>query len=154
ELYFDKGPDYGAAGGPAQGGQERYVEIWNLVFMQSNRLPDGRLVDLPQRNIDTGAGLERILPLLQGADSVFAPDVSVPMVGAAAWATGQRPGASEATDVALRVMADHGRAMTMLVADGVLPANVGRGYVLRRVVRRAVLAARRLGREEPVTTLL
>ncbi len=151
EIYFDKGDAYGAPGGPAHGGSERFVEIWNLVFMQFNRAADGTLHDLPRKSIDTGAGLERILPILQGTDSVFATDVLAPLVAAAEELTGVRYGADDRSDVALRVLADHGRAMTMLVADGVIPSNDGRGYVLRRVIRRAVLAARRLGATGLVT---
>jgi alanyl-tRNA synthetase len=151
EIYFDKGDAYGDPGGPAHGGAERFVEIWNLVFMQYNRQADGQLVDLPRKNIDTGAGLERILPILQGTDSIFATDVLAPLVEAAERLTDTRYGADERADVALRVLADHGRAMVMLVTDGVLPSNEGRGYVLRRLIRRAVLSARRLGTERPVT---
>ncbi|MGH9087087.1 MAG: alanine--tRNA ligase [Acidimicrobiales bacterium] len=151
EIYFDKGAAYGEPGGPARGGAERFVEIWNLVFMQFNRQADGSTEELPKKNIDTGAGLERILPILQGTDSIFATDVLRPLVERAEALTGVRYGADERSDVALRVLADHGRAMTMLVADGVLPSNEGRGYVLRRVIRRAVLAARRLGTESTVT---
>ncbi|HEX4082905.1 MAG TPA: alanine--tRNA ligase, partial [Acidimicrobiales bacterium] len=151
EIYFDKGDAYGAPGGPAHGGSERFVEIWNLVFMQFNRAADGTRHDLPRKSIDTGAGLERILPILQGTDSVFATDVLAPLVAAAEELTGVRYGADDRSDVALRVLADHGRAMTMLVADGVIPSNDGRGYVLRRVIRRAVLAARRLGATGLVT---
>ena len=152
EIYFDKGDAYGAPGGPAHGGAERFVEIWNLVFMQFNRQVDGSLVELPRKNIDTGAGLERILPILQGTDSIFATDVLAPLVAAAERLTDTRYGVDDRADVALRVLADHGRAMAMLVADGVLPSNEGRGYVLRRLIRRAVLSARRLGTERPVTT--
>ncbi|MGH9082165.1 MAG: alanine--tRNA ligase [Acidimicrobiales bacterium] len=154
ELYFDKGDAHGPAGGPAGGGAERYVEIWNLVFMQYNRTADGLLEDLPERSIDTGAGLERILPILQGTDSIFATDVLAPLVERAEELTGVAYGRDERADVGLRILADHGRAMTMLVADGVLPSNEGRGYVLRRIIRRAVLAARRLGTEVPVTPAL
>jgi alanyl-tRNA synthetase len=154
EIYFDRGEEHGEGGGPAKGGAERYVEIWNLVFMQYNRAADGSLTELPRRNIDTGAGLERILPVLQGTTSVFDTDVLAPLVDAAAELTGRAPGRDEEHDVALRVMADHGRAMTMLVADGVLPSNDGRGYVLRRIVRRAVLAARRGGARGLVTSAL
>jgi len=145
EIFFDKGPAYGREGGPARGGPERFVEIWNLVFMQRNRLADGTETELPRKSIDTGAGLERILPILQGTDSVFATDVLAPLVEAAEGLVDAHYGRDPRADVGLRVMADHARAMTMLVADGVLPSNEGRGYVLRRVVRRAVLAARRLG---------
>jgi alanyl-tRNA synthetase len=154
EIFIDKGAAYGSDGGPKFGSEDRFVELWNLVFMQLNRGPDGSLADLPNKNIDTGAGLERILPLLQGHDSVFETDLFRPIIEAGASLVGTAYGRDSRTDVALRVMADHGRAMSMLVADGVLPANEGRGYVLRRVVRRAVLAARRLGVDKPVTPAL
>ncbi len=154
EIFIDKGPAYGADGGPKFGGEERFVEIWNLVFMQFNRAADGTRTELPKKNIDTGAGLDRILPILQGRDSVFDTDLFAPIIEAAGSIVGTPYGRDERTDVALRVMADHSRAMSMLVADGVLPANEGRGYVLRRVVRRAVLAARRLGVERSVTPAL
>ena len=108
------------------------------------------LTELPRKNIDTGAGLERILPILQGTDSMFDTDLFAPIIDVASSVVGRAYGTDERTDVALRVLADHGRAMSMLVADGVLPANEGRGYVLRRVVRRAVMAARRLGVDKPV----
>ena len=132
ELYYDRGPEFGGEGGPAEGGEERYVEFWNLVFMQYNRAEDGTLTDLPQRNIDTGAGLERILALLQGEQSVFETDVLRRILAVAEATTGRRYGADAKADVSLRILADHGRAMTFLLADGVLPANEGRGYVLRR----------------------
>src|ERR1700722_12012046 len=154
EIFIDKGESYGTDGGPKHGGDERFVELWNLVFMQYNRAADGTRTDLPKKNIDTGAGLERILPILQGHDSVFDTDLFLPIIDVAASILGTGYGADPATDVALRVLADHGRAFSMLVADGVLPANEGRGYVLRRVVRRAVLAARRAGVEKPVTPAL
>ncbi len=154
ELFFDKGESYGHDGGPKHGGDQRFVEIWNLVFMQFNRDAQGVLTELPRKNIDTGAGLERILPILQGHDSIFDTDLFVPIIDAAASALGTTYGSEERTDVALRVLADHGRAFSMLVADGVLPANEGRGYVLRRVVRRAVMAARRQGVDRPITPTL
>ncbi len=150
EIFFDKGPAYGHDGGPKHGGSDRFVEIWNLVFMQFNRDAAGVLTELPRKNIDTGAGLERILPILQGHDSIFDTDLFLPIIDTAASIVGTPYGTDERTDVALRVLADHGRAFSMLVADGVLPANEGRGYVLRRVVRRAVLAARRLGVDKPI----
>jgi alanyl-tRNA synthetase len=150
ELFIDKGPGYGHDGGPKHGGSERFVEIWNLVFMQYSRDAGGRLSDLPRKNIDTGAGLERILPVLQGRDSIFDTDLFAPIIDVASSVVGRAYGDDERTDVSLRVMADHGRAMTMLIADGVLPANDGRGYVLRRIVRRAVMAARRLGVDKPI----
>jgi alanyl-tRNA synthetase len=154
EIFFDKGEAYGHDGGPKHGGTQRFVEIWNLVFMQFNRDAQGMLTELPRKNIDTGAGLERILPILQGHDSIFDTDLFLPIIDAAASVLGTTYGSEERTDVALRVLADHGRAFSMLVADGVLPANEGRGYVLRRVVRRAVMAARRLGVDKPVTPTL
>jgi alanyl-tRNA synthetase len=154
EIFIDKGASYGADGGPKHGGEERFVEMWNLVFMQSNRDASGALTPLPSKNIDTGAGLERILPVLQGLDSMYDTDLFAPIIEAAAGVSRTTYGRDERTDVALRVMADHGRAMSMLVADGVLPSNEGRGYVLRRVVRRAVLAARRLGVSTPITPTL
>ncbi len=150
EIFFDKGEAYGHDGGPKHGGDARFVEIWNLVFMQFNRDGAGTLSELPRKNIDTGAGLERILPILQGHDSIFDTDLFVPMIDAASSVLGVAYGSDPATDVALRVLADHGRAISMLVADGVLPANEGRGYVLRRVLRRAVMAARRAGVDKPV----
>lgn len=149
EIFFDKGPSYGADGGPAFGGDERFIEIWNLVFMQFNRSSDGTVTPLPRPSIDTGAGLERILPVLQGVDSIFATDLLVPMLETAQSITGHTYGRDEDDDVSLRILADHGRAMTMLVADGVLPANEGRGYVLRRIIRRAVRRARQLGVDGP-----
>ncbi len=154
EIFFDMGPAFGDEGGPAHGGEDRFVEIWNLVFMQFDRRPDGSLADLPRPCIDTGSGLERLLPVLNGTDSIFDTDLLAPMVAAARSLTGVGEGADERSQVAVRVLADHGRAMTMLAADGVLPSNEGRGYVLRRVVRRAVLAARRLGTDGGVAVPL
>ncbi len=154
ELFFDKGPRYGADGGPALGGSERFIEIWNLVFMQYNRSLDGSVEDLPKPSIDTGAGLERILPVIQGVDSIFATDLFLPMIETAQSVTGRTYGSDPGDDVGLRILADHGRAMSMLVSDGVLPANEGRGYVLRRVIRRAVRRARQLGFDGAVTPRL
>jgi alanyl-tRNA synthetase len=154
ELYFDKGESYGAPGGPAHGGDERFVEIWNLVFMQYNRIDADTIYPLPKPSIDTGAGLERILPLLQGVDSIFATDLFLPILQTAQSITGRTYGRDDGDDVGLRILADHGRAMAMLVADGVLPANEGRGYVLRRIVRRAVRRARQLGVDGLITPQL
>ncbi len=145
EIFYDKGDDFGAAGGPAFGGEDRYVEIWNLVFMQFERLFDGSMIDLPKKNIDTGAGFERVLSILNGVESVFATDLFAPLLDASARALKTSYGDDEASDVLIRRVAEHGRAMTMLVGDGVLPSNEGRGYVLRRIIRRAILAARRSG---------
>jgi alanyl-tRNA synthetase len=154
EIFMDLGASYGHDGGPKHGGDARFVEIWNLVFMQYNRDAQGALSELPRKNIDTGMGLERVLPVVQGLDSVFDTDLFRPIIDTAASILGKGYGADPVTDVALRVLADHGRAFSMLVADGVLPANEGRGYVLRRVVRRAVLAARRAGVDKPITPRL
>ncbi len=154
EIYYDKGEEFGDPGGPLDGGAERYVEIWNLVFMQYRRQPDGSLVDLPTRNIDTGAGLERILPVLQGVSTVFDTDVVRPVLDAAGRAIGRAYGSDPKVDRSLRILADHGRAMTMLTADGVFPSNEDRGYVLRRIIRRAVRHAFGLGVETAVTPTL
>jgi len=151
ELFFDKGEKFGGPGGPEHGGEERYVEFWNLVFMQYSRLPDGSLVDLPKKNIDTGMGLERTLAVIQGVDTIFDTDAFTGLIETAERILGARYGAELATDIAIRRLADHGRAMTMLIADGVLPSNDGRGYVLRRLIRRAILAARRLEVSAQVT---
>jgi len=151
EIYFDKGDGFGPPGGPATGGERRFREIWNLVFMQYNREADGTLVDLPSRNIDTGAGLERCLTALQDVDSVFETDELRRLVAAAEEATGRRFGADDAVDVSLRILADHGRCMTFLVNDGAFPSNEDRGYVLRRIIRRAVRHAFSLGVERLVT---
>ncbi|MGQ0744395.1 MAG: alanine--tRNA ligase [Acidimicrobiales bacterium] len=154
EIYWDKGPDHGPPGGPEVGGPERYVEIWNLVFMQYQRSAEGRLDDLPRRNIDTGAGLERILPILTGAASVFETDVLAPVVAAASESVGRAYGQAEKTDRSLRIMADHGRAMTILLSDGVSPSNEDRGYVLRRIIRRAVRHGVGLGATTLITPAL
>ena len=154
EIYYDKGERYGEAGGPAAGGAERFVEIWNLVFMQFYRQADGSLPELPNKNIDTGAGLERMLTVLQQVDSVFDTDVLRPIVATAESVTGRAYGGDEQVDVSLRILADHGRAMTFLVSDGVFPSNEDRGYVLRRVIRRAVRHAFGLGVEALVAPRL
>ncbi|MDQ6927945.1 MAG: alanine--tRNA ligase [Actinomycetota bacterium] len=154
ELYVDKGAEHGEGGGPLHGAEERFVEIANLVFMQYDRQRGGALDPLPRRNIDTGSGLERILPVLQGVDSVFDTDVLRPVVEAASRVTGRTYGDDEAADVSLRILADHGRSMTFLVSDGVFPSNEDRGYVLRRIIRRAVRHTFALGVEREVTPTL
>ena len=141
EIYVDKGAAYGPDGGPAGGGDDRFLEIWNLVFMQFARDVDGHDTELPKKNIDTGAGLERILGVLQGVDSVFETDVLAPIVDTAQRLTGVRLGAGERSDISLRILAEHARTMSFLVSDGVFPSNEGRGYVLRRIIRRAVREA-------------
>jgi alanyl-tRNA synthetase len=154
EIFFDKGPSFGADGGPAFGGDDRFVEFWNLVFTQYEKGPGGSLTELPRKNIDTGSGFERTLAILNGVESVFATDLFGPLLDTASRALNAPLGRDESTDVAIRRIADHGRAMTMLVSDGVMPANEGRGYVLRRIIRRAILAARRAGSETPLTQAL
>jgi alanyl-tRNA synthetase len=148
EIFYDKGPEHGGEGGPAEGGEERYVEIWNLVFMESNRLENGSLTELPKRNIDTGAGLERILPIVQGKSSVFDTDVLRRLIGSAEELTKCAYGREEEDDVSLRIVADHARAVTFMLADGVVPSNLERGYVLRRIIRRAIRHGQRVGARE------
>ncbi len=151
EIHYDKGDAFGPGGGPDAGGEERYVEIWNLVFTQYDRLADRTLTDLPRRNIDTGAGLERILPLLQGVGTVWDTDAVRPVIAAAESVTGRSYGDDPEVDVSLRVLADHGRCMTFLVNDGAFPSNEDRGYVVRRIIRRAVRQAFQLGVTKSVT---
>lgn len=153
EIFYDKGPQFGADGGPAFGGDDRFVEFWNLVFMQFNRSQDG-LQELPRKNIDTGSGFERLLAILNNEESVFATDLFAPLIETASSIVGSGLGRDNATDISIRRIAEHGRAMTMLVGDGVLPSNEGRGYVLRRIIRRAILAARRNGNEGAITSAL
>src|SRR5438309_123816 len=150
EIYVDRGPEYGAEGGPAVD-EDRYLEIWNLVFMQNEMNDAGDVVgDLPKKNIDTGSGLERVAMVLQGRDSFYETDLVLPVLQVAESLAGKRYGADERTDVSLRILAEHGRAVSFLIADGVLPSNEGRGYVLRRMLRRVVSHARRLGVRDQV----
>ncbi len=155
EIFWDKGPKYGPEGGPANPeADERYVEIWNLVFMQFETDEAGVSTPLPKPSIDTGAGLERILSVLQGKDSIFEIDEMVTLVEAAEEVTGYTLGADENSDLALRVLAEHARTMTFLISDGVFPSNEDRGYVLRRIMRRAVRFAYLLGVRDLVTPSL
>src|ERR1700674_4275056 len=147
EIFWDKGAAYGDDGGPKFGSEERFVEIWNLVFMQDLRRSDGSLTPLTRKNIDTGAGLERTLAVLNGFDSIFDTDVLRPVISAAESVTGRTYGADDRDDVSLRILGDHARTVTFLVNDGVLPSNEDRGYVLRRLLRRAVRRAHQLGVE-------
>lgn len=144
ELYLDRGPAFGPEGGPVTG-TDRFLEFWNLVFMQYDRASDGSLTDLPAQNIDTGAGLERLAAILQGKDTVFETDGFRPLVAWAEQASGRAYGTDPRVDRAMRVLADHGRAMTFLAADGVRPGNEGRDYILRRIIRRAVSEGAYLG---------
>ncbi|MDJ0496870.1 MAG: alanine--tRNA ligase [Acidimicrobiia bacterium] len=154
EIFFDKGPGYGPDGGPAVD-EERFMEIWNLVFMQNIQdEPYNVIGDLPAKNIDTGAGLERLATVLQGVDSVFSTDELRSIIAAAEQATGTRFEAEERSDVSLRILGDHGRAVTFLIADKVVPSNQGRGYVLRRLLRRAVRHAVLLGSRDNIMPVL
>ncbi|HUE59926.1 MAG TPA: alanine--tRNA ligase, partial [Acidimicrobiales bacterium] len=155
EIYFDRGPEWGPDGGPAGGGgEERFVELWNLVFTQYDRQTDGSLTPLPRPNIDTGAGLERVLMVLQDAPSIWETDVLRPVIARAEQLTGRTYGDQPEVDVALRILADHARSMSFLISDGVFPSNEDRGYVLRRLIRRAVRQAYTLGVERPVAAEL
>ena len=154
EIFWDKGPEFGVDGGPAHGGEDRFVEIWNLVFMQFETDEQGNSTPLPKPSIDTGAGLERILSVLQGKESVFQIDEMARLIEAAEAATGYRLGADDDSDLALRVLAEHARTMTFLISDGVFPSNEDRGYVLRRIMRRAIRFAYLLGVNELVTSRL
>ncbi len=139
EIFYDKGEEFGEPGGPIGGGEERFVEIWNLVFMQFIQDEPYHVVgDLPAKNIDTGMGLERIAAILQDVPTVFQVDTVWPMLTAAAEYAGVGYGEDERADVSLRLLADHGRFVTFLLSDGVVPSNEGRGYVLRRILRRGV----------------
>jgi alanyl-tRNA synthetase len=150
EIFLDCGPEWGAEGGPAHGGEDRYVEFWNLVFMQYERQVDGSLEDLPMKIIDTGGGLERWLMLLQNVPTVFDTDLVRPLISAAERLTDKRYGADAETDTALKVIGDHARSMVFLTNDGVTPSNEERGYILRSVVRRAVRRGYQLGTERAI----
>ncbi len=154
EIYFDRGPAYGAEGGP-EADEDRYIEIWNLVFMQYERADGGTkdhfeiLGELPKKNIDTGMGLERVAFLLQGVENIYEIDQVRPLIDIAAELSGKKYGASEVDDVRMRVVADHIRSALMLMSDGVSPSNEGRGYILRRLLRRSIRALRLIGVSEP-----
>ncbi|MDP6975020.1 MAG: alanine--tRNA ligase [Acidimicrobiales bacterium] len=150
EIFWDKGPGFGDDGGPAHGGDERFIEIWNLVFMQFEQHDDGSMTPLPKPSIDTGAGLERILSVLQGVDSVWETDEFERLLSTIAEISGVEPGSDERTDVSQRILADHIRSSAFLIGDGVFPSNEDRGYVLRRIIRRAVRHAWLLGVEDPI----
>jgi alanyl-tRNA synthetase len=154
EIYFDRGPKYGIEGGP-EADEDRYIEIWNLVFMQYERgAGDSKegypiIGDLPKKNIDTGMGLERVAFLMQGVENLYEIDEVRPVLDLAAEIANKTYGANTEDDVRLRVVADHVRSALMLIGDGVSPGNDGRGYVLRRLLRRVVRAMRLLGVDQP-----
>jgi alanyl-tRNA synthetase len=155
ELFYDFGPEHGPDGGPANPAAEsRFIEFWNLVFMQYFRDASGNLSPLPSKHVDTGAGLERIVGLLRGSPSLFECDTLSRLVATASELTGQRLGDTGQGDVALRLIADHCRSMAFLIADGVIPSNEDRGYVLRRIIRRAIRFAYLLGTRSRITPLM
>ncbi|MFD4367671.1 alanine--tRNA ligase [Rhodococcus sp. NPDC058521] len=154
EIYYDRGPEYGIEGGP-EADEDRYIEIWNLVFMQNERgLGTSKddyeiLGPLPRKNIDTGMGVERVAFLLQGVDNVYETDLVRPVIQKAEELSGRKYGEDHEPDVRFRVIADHARTAAMLISDGVNPGNDGRGYVLRRLLRRIVRSAKLLGADKP-----
>ncbi|MGA8183287.1 MAG: alanine--tRNA ligase, partial [Terriglobia bacterium] len=154
EIHYDMGPEASDLGHkdcrfPCPDDCGRYVEIWNLVFMQFDRDEQGRMTPLPRPSIDTGAGLERLAAVLQGKLSNFDTDLFRPLIDEAASLANTEYGANHDTDVSLRIIADHSRAATFLISDGVLPSNEGRGYVLRLIMRRALYHGQTLGMSEP-----
>ncbi|HHE07477.1 MAG TPA: alanine--tRNA ligase, partial [Chlorobaculum parvum] len=151
EIHIDLTPD--GSGGPLVNvGDHRVIELWNLVFIQYDRQPDGTLLPLPQKHVDTGMGFERVTAVLQGKSSNYDSDVFTPLFDRITELTGVRYTASldSATDIAMRVIADHCRTLTFALSDGAMPGNEGRGYVLRRILRRAVRYAGTLGCHEPM----
>ncbi|MDO8645215.1 MAG: alanine--tRNA ligase [Candidatus Planktophila sp.] len=159
EIYYDRGPAYGKDGGPIID-ENRYIEIWNLVFMQNERgTGSGKddfpiLGELPAKSIDTGLGLERVTSILQSVENIYEIDTTMQILKKASELTGVRYGASESSDISLRVIADHARTSAMLIGDGVTPGNEGRGYVLRRMMRRTIRNMHLLGSMDPIMSEL
>jgi alanyl-tRNA synthetase len=159
EIYYDRGPAYGAEGGPVAD-ENRYMEVWNLVFMQNERgVGSGKndypiLGELPAKSIDTGLGLERMAALLQGVENIYEIDTTMQILTKASQLTGVKYGSSEKSDISLRIIADHARTSAMLIGDGVTPGNEGRGYVLRRMMRRTIRNMRLLGSMDPIMSEL
>ncbi len=155
EIYYDRGPEYGVDGGPIAD-ENRYLEVWNLVFMQNERGAGGGkdgypiLGELPAKSIDTGLGLERMAALLQGVENIYEIDTTMQILSKATELSGVTYGSAEKSDVSLRVIADHARTAAMLIGDGVTPGNEGRGYVLRRMMRRTIRNMRLLGTNDAV----
>jgi alanyl-tRNA synthetase len=153
EIYYDRGPAYGVDGGPIAD-ENRYLEVWNLVFMQNERGEGGGkdafpiLGELPAKSIDTGLGLERMAALLQGVENIYEIDTTMQILNRATELSGVKYGSAEKSDISLRVIADHARTAAMLIGDGVTPGNEGRGYVLRRMMRRTIRNMRLLGSNE------
>ena len=159
EIYYDRGPGYGVEGGPIAD-ENRYMEVWNLVFMQNERGAGGGkdgypiLGELPAKSIDTGLGLERTAALLQGVENIYEIDTTMQILSKASALAGVSYGKSQNTDVSLRVVADHARTSAMLIGDGVTPGNEGRGYVLRRMMRRTIRNMRLMGVNDPIMSEL
>jgi len=159
EIYYDRGAQYGKEGGPIAD-EDRYLEVWNLVFMQNERgAGSGKddfpiLGELPAKSIDTGLGLERTAALLQGADNIYEIDTTMQILSKASELTGVKYGKDEKSDISLRVIADHARTSAMLIGDGVTPGNEGRGYVLRRMMRRTIRNMRLLGSMDSIISEL
>lgn len=151
EIHIDRGNEHGCGSPDCELGCEcdRFLELWNLVFMQFNRDESGTLTPLPKPSIDTGMGLERIASILQGAKTNYETDLFTPIIKKVEDLSKIKAGSSEASDVAMKVIADHSRAACFLIGDGVLPSNEGRGYVLRRIMRRAIRYGRQLGLHRP-----
>jgi alanyl-tRNA synthetase len=159
EIYYDRGPEYGIEGGPIAD-ENRYMEVWNLVFMQNERGAGGGkdgypiLGELPAKSIDTGLGLERTAALLQGVENIYEIDTTMQILTKASTLSGVKYGKAQGTDVLLRVVADHARTSAMLIGDGVTPGNEGRGYVLRRMMRRTIRNMRLMGVNDPIMSEL
>ena len=150
EIHYDRGPEYGDSKEDVLGGEgDRYLEIWNLVFTQYNYTEDGEYLNLPNKNIDTGMGLERVASILQDVESNFETDLLKPMIDYLVKDSGVKYKKNEETKMAYRLIADHIRGVTMAIFDGVLPSNEGRGYVIRRLIRRAVRYGGKLGYDTP-----
>src|SRR4051812_12096454 len=152
ELYYDRGLEFGAPDDLPGGENERFLEYWNLVFMQYNQDPENVLTPLPEQNIDTGLGLDRMAVLQQGVETVYDTDNFAPLITLGEELSGKTYRSSYEVDRALRILADHSRGMTFLIGDGVVPSNEGRGYVLRRIMRRAIQQGRTLGIEDAFLT--
>ena len=151
EIFFDFGPEWGPDGGPANpDAEERFIEVWNVVFMESFRDSKGELTPLPNQHVDTGAGLERLVGMLRGTPSLYACDTLDALVQEGAKVSGRPFGKNDKDNQALRVIADHVRSATFLISDGIIPSNEGRGYVLRRIIRRAVRFAYLLGIKQEI----
>lgn len=153
EIFYDRGEEYGADFSDPElypgGENERYLEIWNLVFSEFNHNPDGTYTPLPKQNIDTGMGLERIASVVQNTKTNFETDLFMPIIEEVEKMSGVKYGASEETDTAFKVIADHVRTVAFAIGDGALPSNEGRGYVLRRLLRRAVRFAKQINLHDP-----